>query len=269
MHACMHPCVHFLTRIHLINSTGTSKSSSTTIQGRGLNEFFYAEGNTTTRIRPILHHLDIPVRAVVLPITDTRAVESIAQALNDFLPEHQYTDTIWYQNLSLLHSTLYHASTHLGPVPASAEQVEAEYAAIVNAANALCPVIAVLDSVVYTESGTFLALWHIAQGGTISSEEPATIRNKLRQALPHASKKQVVLDDVILHTTLARVAISDVHPSITTILATAAAEITVKLCGLKAQLEVMWYVEEYDVLALALNGRLQVRNVPLRGCATP
>jgi hypothetical protein len=241
--------------------------SSSTIQGRGLSEFFIREGKSGA-IHPILHSLDTPVRAIVLPVTDLNAVEGIARSLNELLPEQQFGTMLWYQNLSLLHSTLYHASTHSDPVPATEEQIEAEYGAIVRAATDLCPVIGVLDSIVFTDSGTLLALWHVAQGGSgISSEEPANIRNTLRQVLPNASKSQVVHDDIIFHTTLARLAVTDgSDPSILRSLATAASAITARLCGLQARLDVMWYVEEYDVLALALNGRLKVRNVPLNGC---
>lgn len=254
----------------LKNATPDVTKSSNTIQG--LSDIFSREGNSGA-IHPILHPLDTPVRAIVLPITDSSAVESITRSLNEFLPKQQYASLLWYQNLSLLHSTLYHASTHLDPVPATEEQIEAEYSAIVRAATDLCPVIGVLDSVVFTDSGTLLALWHVAQrdGSDISSEEPANIRNTLRQVLPRASKSQVVHDDIIFHTTLARLAVtdgSDSHSNLRSTVATAASAITAQLCGLQARLDVMWYVEEYDVLALALNGRLKVRNVPLKGCTS-
>jgi hypothetical protein len=159
-----------------------------------LNEFFIREGKSGA-IHSILHSLDIPVRAIVLPVTDTSAVEHITRSLDELLPKQRYGSRLWYQNLTLLHSTLYHASTHLEPVPATEEQIEEEYDTIVRAATDLCPVIGVLDSVVFTDSGTLLALWHVAHG--ISSEEPANIRKTLRQVLPRASKSQVVHDDIM------------------------------------------------------------------------
>ena len=72
--------------------------------------------------------------------------------------------------------------------------------------------------------------------------------------------KQIVADDVILHTTLARL----LRPPPTTEGAAddgteaarrAAAALTSALCGVEATLPLAWFVAEHDTLALALGGR--------------
>lgn len=42
-----------------------------------------------------------------------------------------------------------------------------------------------------------------------------------------------------------------------------AATLTAELCGLTATAETLWYVEEQDLLALALQGRMVRRTAPL------
>ena len=155
------------------------------------------------------------------------------------------------------------------PVAASTTQVQAEISAITYAASELCAVRAVLDSVVITRRGTVLALWQPAQGST----DPSELRNRLKIALPGASKRQIVTDTALLHTTLARVAVtpSDIgrieeklernaNPEA---LWSAATALTQEFCGLQTDMNVLWYVEEQDMLALALNGELKRQIIPL------
>lgn len=47
----------------------------------------------------------------------------------------------------------------------------------------------------------------------------------------------------------------------------AAAALTAELCGLTATAETLWYVEEQDLLALALQGRMVRHTSPL-ACPT-
>ena len=80
------------------------------MQGRDVDQLFRRERGI---IRPILHRLDIPVRAIVLPIVDSmvakRLHHAVVHRLKPLFPEGM----LWFQNPDLLHSTLYHASTHL------------------------------------------------------------------------------------------------------------------------------------------------------------
>lgn len=147
-------------------------------------------------------------------------------------------------------------------------------------AEHLCPIEAILESVVITRTGTVLALWHPAPGST----EPVDLRKNLRQALPKASKKQIVTDTVLLHTTLARIGTtSDSLLSINNArdagkgeehsqeqlpskesLWAAVGAITRELCGMQTRMDALWYVEEQDLLALALNGRVKKRIIPFQ-----
>ena len=163
------------------------------------------------------------------------------------------------------------------PVPATKKQIDSEILSILDVAERLCPIHATLQSVVITKTGTILALWQPAP----TSTEPADLRKKLHNALPLASSKQVVTDTVLLHTTLARVATvtpkteqnevdkmsknSKFLPSKEQLWAAVNA-ITREFCGIQTRMDALWYVEEEDLLALALNGRIKRRTIPLQ-CA--
>lgn len=157
-------------------------------------------------------------------------------------------------------------------MPASAGEVEAEAAAIALAAAAACPVRAVLERVVVTPGGTVLACWQVAAGA-----EPSALRRALAAALPRASRVQVVNDRSILHTTLARIVRAPQARAAPggrrgaaggdgagAALRAAAAAITRELCGLQVVMDQLWFVQEEDRLALALDGRLTKRNIPLQ-----
>lgn len=64
-------------------------------------------------IVPILHHLDVPVRAVVMPLLNPPAARALGSAVRrhllPLLPPHG----AWASDPLLLHSTIWHASTHL------------------------------------------------------------------------------------------------------------------------------------------------------------
>lgn len=172
------------------------------------------------------------------------------------------------------------------PIPASQKQINSEILSILNVAERLCPIHATLESIVITHTGTILALWQPSPGST----EPLDLRNKLQQALPQASKKQVVTDKVLLHTTLARIATTsttdgdDINnqmerqlekgvevltqsPSLLPnkeALWAAVESITREFCGTQTRMDALWYVEEEDLLALALNGRVKKYTIPFQ-----
>ena len=162
------------------------------------------------------------------------------------------------------------------PIQATEDAIHEEVLSVMHVAERLCAVTAVLESVVITRSGTVLALWQPTQG----SSDPATLRAMLRQALPHASKKQVVTDTVLLHTTVARITSTESSfsdkgsgsgdsaksESQSSSLWAASEAITREFCGTTTIMDALWYVEEQDLLALALQGRMKKKTIPLKQC---
>lgn len=237
------------------------------MQGRAVQDLFRRDSSGA--LEPILHPLDVPVRAVVMPVTDSSLAHRLIAAVRRHLAPLFPSGALWLQDPELMHSTLYHASTHLEPIPASAARVRKELLAVIEVAEAACAVRAVLEAVVVTRAGTVVALWQPVPGST----GPEDLRRRLKAALPGASSKQVVTDFQLLHTTLARVAVAAGEDGTAAAAAAepqalwAAAEaITHELCGLEAAIEALWFVEEQDLLALALGGRIRRRTAPLRQC---
>ncbi|XWS37369.1 hypothetical protein CRYUN_Cryun19dG0037200 [Craigia yunnanensis] len=109
-----------------------------------------------------------------------------------------FDKAIWFQNSSLYHFSMFHASHHIVPVPASEVEIEAEAAAVRAVAEGLCPLKIVLDRVVLISTGMLLGCWQV-----ISGTDPISIRAKLRMALPRAPDKQLY-DAAILHKSFAR-----------------------------------------------------------------
>ncbi len=64
-------------------------------------------------ITPILHPLDVPVRAMILPLRDNVAAGKIRDAVRKFLLPVLPEGSIWMQDDTLYHATLYHASSHV------------------------------------------------------------------------------------------------------------------------------------------------------------
>ncbi|XP_031269020.1 uncharacterized protein LOC116127498 [Pistacia vera] len=165
---------------------------------------------------------------------------------------------------------MFHASHHISPVPATEDEIEAEAAAVRAVAEGLCSLKIVLDRVVLTSTGVLLGCWQV-----ISGADPVTVRAKLRTALPHAPEKQLY-DAAILHTSFARLlghptASSMEHQNTSDQLKffhELVARLNSEIRGFEAKVSELWYVEEYDLLALALDGRMKVRRFPL-GCSKP
>ncbi|KAF5829141.1 hypothetical protein DUNSADRAFT_16501 [Dunaliella salina] len=168
------------------------------LRGRGLN----ADQPSTLRIVPVLHELDVPVRAMILPIRDASVAAQILETVQKLVLPALPEGAIWLQDNRLYHATVFHASSHLHPVPASPEDVDAEARAISGVASTSCPIEAVLERLVVTSSGVVVACWQATLAGT----EPAQLREALRRALPDAppAEAQMVKEPAILHTTIAR-----------------------------------------------------------------
>ncbi|XP_077228470.1 uncharacterized protein LOC143861429 isoform X1 [Tasmannia lanceolata] len=183
-----------------------------------------------------------------------------------FLP--YFDKAIWFQNTSLYHFSMFHASHHLEPVIAAENEIEIEANAVKAVAEALCPLKIVLDRVVLTSTGVLLGCWQV-----ISGSDPVTIRAKLRNALPRAPEKQLY-DPVLLHTSFARIL---GQPKISPeemqkpfdqlqFFHELVERVNNQIRGFEAAVSELWFVEELDVLALALNGRMKERKFHL-GCS--
>lgn len=214
---------------------------------------------------PRLKAADPPVRANVLYL-DPEFAAAISKPVKEvFLPH--FDQVIWFQNTSMYHFSMLHASHHLEPVLATEDEIEAEVEAVKRVAKTFCPLKIVLDRVVLTSTGVLLGLWQVESG-----TDPAEIRSRLREALPRAPQKQLY-DPVLLHTSFARIL---GHPKLpktrtsssldhTKFFHELVAQVNGKICGFQATVSELWYVEEFDVLALALNGKMKVRRLRL-GC---
>ncbi|KAH9719716.1 transmembrane protein [Citrus sinensis] len=136
--------------------------------------------------------------------------------------------------------SMFHASHHISPVPATEDEIEAEATAVRAVAEDLCPLKIVLDRVILTSTGVLLGCWQV-----ISGTDPMTIRAKLRTALPNAPEKQLGPHQLRFLHELVESLNNQIRGSE------------------EAVVSELWYVEEYDVLALALDGRMKVRKFPL------
>ncbi|KAG0487078.1 hypothetical protein HPP92_009173 [Vanilla planifolia] len=234
-----------------------------TSQLLSLNDLFELSGGS---VIPKLKAVDPPVRANVLHLS-LEFSNPISQVVKDvFLP--YFDGAIWFQNSSLYHFSMFHASHHLTPVKATEAEIEAEVNAVKAVADSLCPLMIVLDRVVLTSTGVLLGLWQV-----ISGPDPVVIRAKLRDALPCSPVKQLY-DTVMLHTSFARIL---AHPKVPLVemkrpsdllsfLHKLVARVNNNIRGFKAVVSELWFVEEYDVLALALGGRMKEHKFRL-GCS--
>ncbi|CAI0549360.1 unnamed protein product [Linum tenue] len=219
-----------------------------TSQSLSLSDIFTLKEDGS--VTPVLKAADPPVRANVLYLS----------------PEYS------------LPISMVHASHHITPVPATESQIEAEAAAVKTAVRSFCPLKIVLDRVVLTSTGVLLGCWQVSDG-----TDPVTIRAKLRSVLPHAPEQQLY-DTAILHTSFARLLgnptipnerffdktpffqnIEKIPDDAMQLFHELVAKLNNKLHGSQAVVSELWYVEEYDVLALALDGRMKVRRFQL-GC---
>ena len=127
-------------------AAAASSSAASTTQGLGLSDLFDfhpRSGRVTAR----LHRLDVPVRAVVLPLpAASRAAARIHRTTRRVLGEHfpgygskdglaGHGDSVWYQDPTAYHFSVYHASHHLAEVRVTPEDERLEAAAIAAASK--------------------------------------------------------------------------------------------------------------------------------------
>ncbi|XP_010257076.1 PREDICTED: uncharacterized protein LOC104597305 [Nelumbo nucifera] len=233
-----------------------------TSQSLSISDIFSLKDGAVT---PILKAANPPVRANVLYMSPEFSVP-ISQAVRDvFLP--YFDKAIWFQNSSLYHFSMFHASHHIEPVPATNDEIEAEANAVKAVAETLCPLKIILDRVVLTSTGVLVGCWQV-----ISGTDPMVIRLKLRDSLPRAPQKQLY-DPALLHTSFARLLGHpkfspeelQKHPDELQFFHELVTCLNNKVRGFEAIVSELWYVEEFDVLALALNGRIMARRFHM-GC---
>lgn len=233
-----------------------------TSQSLSLSDLFTIKDGSVT---PNLKAAIPPVRANVLYLSPQYSIPISKAVRSIFLPH--FDKMIWFQNSTMYHFSMFHASHHITPVPATEEEIEAEANAVKAVAEGLCPLKIVLDRVVLTSTGVLLGCWQVTSG-----TDPITIRAKLRTVLPRAPEKQLY-DAAILHTSFARLlgqpnasleeadktsGLQFFHDLVT--------QLNHQIHGFQATVTELWYVEELDVLALALDGRMKVHKFQI-GCS--
>ncbi|GAA0140395.1 hypothetical protein LIER_35228 [Lithospermum erythrorhizon] len=152
-----------------------------TSQSLSLSDLFQLKDG---RVTPVLKAINPPVRANVLHLAPEHAIPIVEAVRSIFMP--YFDKAIWFQNTTLYHFSMFHASHHVIPVSATEEEIESEAKAIENVAKELCPLSVILDRVVLTSTGVLLGCWQV-----ISGTDPVVLRNRLRTALPRAPDKQL------------------------------------------------------------------------------
>ncbi|KAL0357469.1 UNVERIFIED_CONTAM: hypothetical protein Scaly_1432600 [Sesamum calycinum] len=194
-----------------------------TSQSISLSDLFTLKDETVT---PVLKSADPPVRANVLSLSTQYSVPISEAVKNIFLP--YFDKAIWFQNSSLYHFSMFHASHHIAPVPATETEIEAEANAVKAVAESICPLHIVLDRVVLTSTGVLLGCWQ--EESKISEQQifhdlVNRLNNQIRGLKSMYSKHEI-----------------------------------------SSTVSELWYVEEYDLLALAVNGNMKIRKFKL-GCS--
>ncbi|CAI7911151.1 unnamed protein product, partial [Closterium sp. NIES-53] len=169
-------------------------SSSTTSQSLKLSDIFELRNG---ELHPVLKPARPPVRANVLRM-DPEFAASIQEIVKDNILHH-FRGGVWLQDPDVYHMSIFHASHHLSPVPATAKQLADEVRAVKGVSKRLCPMRVSLDRVILTATGVLLACWQVVEG-----TDPAELRDELKEALPRAPKQQLY-NRVMLHTSLARI----------------------------------------------------------------
>ncbi|WCJ35953.1 hypothetical protein M5689_017176 [Euphorbia peplus] len=228
-----------------------------TSQSLSLSDIFTLHNGSVV---PVFKAANPPVRANVLYLNPQYSLP-IWKAVKEIFSPY-FDRAIWFQVSTLFHFSMFHASHHVTPVPATEDEIEAEVNAVGAAVKDLCPLKIVLDRVVLTSTGVLLGCWQV-----ISGSDPAMIRAKLQSVLPRAPKKQLY-DAAILHTSFARILghSNASHAELSEeveFLHKLVDRLNNKIRGTEAVVSELWYVEEYDLLALALDGKMKVRKFQL------
>ncbi|KAI3985873.1 hypothetical protein MKX01_026659 [Papaver californicum] len=259
-----------------------------TSQSLSLSDIFAVKDGI---VKPILKAANPPVRANVLYLSTNFSIPILQAVKGIFQP-------YFNKKSSLYHFSMFHASHHIVAVPATEDEIEAEATAVKAVVETLCPLKIVLDRVVLTSTGVLLGCWQVsstyfqfatfvhliyalfkALGHIVeisystktpvtSGTDPVYIRERLRNVLPNAPEKQLY-DPAMLHTSFARLlghpklSVEELHKQLNQLqfFHELVMHLNNKIRGFE-----LWYVEEFDMLALALNGRIKPRKFYL-GCS--
>lgn len=199
--------------------------------------------------------LNVPVRALVMPLQSPKVAEMLVKALDRFLMPVLETSggNIWNQRDDLLHTTIFHLSGHENPIIVSQEGIAKEIDAVSSLVkDAGCSIDVFLERILVTQSGHIVACWQLMDGSEV---EVAQFRKALKRIFPQA--RQTIVHDGIIHMTLARIVVFPKQKK--DLLMKKLDEMNRELCGLQVSFSQVWYVLEHDRLALALNGRHEIR----------
>ena len=236
-------------------------------------------------IRPVLHRLDEPVRAVVVPLVGAasarngEAIERIHRSVVRNLEPlaNGNRSNIWVQDHENYHASIFHTSHHLSPTTFRDAGVEDRGALLRHESTVLrelfgefCAVVLVLERIIVTSGGAVLGLWQVLERDETRANDVSHVRERLRGAFPYAPAKQMSTP-YIVHTTFARVihgvagaGSSAVGRDSFDAVDRACRQMMAELCGLEVDVDRYWFVEERDLLALALRGDFTAESLPLR-----
>eukprot|EP00850_Spirogloea_muscicola_P013449 SM000091S24607 [mRNA] locus=s91:366683:369911:+ [translate_table: standard] len=241
-----------------------------TTQSLQVSDIFQVDGGGN--VTPIFKHVEPAVRANVLHLPPSVA-QTIAKKVKSAMAPI-FPGGVWYQDPDIYHFSLFHASNNESPVEATREEVEEEARAVQREVECAAPMKLAIDRVVFTSTGVLLGCWQL-----LSGTEPVQLRKQLKEALPNAPRRQLY-NVVMLHTSFARILTApqlssppaaDVNATIIAALEGVVTELNEQLCHMQATVNVEWFVEEWDLLALAIGGNMTVRPNRLLGriCAEP
>ena len=243
-------------------------------------------------IRPVHIRLDEPVRAVVIPLVaaasarNSKAIEAIHDSvIRNLAPlSNSASNNIWVQDFQKYHASIFHTSHHLTPTTARDAGVADRESLIRNESSVLreifggfCKVVLVLDRIIVTSGGAVLGLWQLLDSGDeagdaeIRENDVSAVRERLRSAFPYAPSHQMSTP-YIVHTTFARIlsrvagaeASTDSGRVSFDAVNRACENMMRELCGtLAMDVDRYWFVEERDLLALALRGNFTAESLPL------
>ena len=205
--------------------------------------------------------LDIPVRALVMPLQSPKVAGMLVKALDRFvMPVLESSGgNIWKQRSDVLHTTIFHLSGHENPVSVGQEGITKEIDAVSSLLKdahskqeATCSMHVFLERILVTQSGHIVACWQLMDGSEV---EVAQFRKALKRIFPQA--RQTIAHDGIIHMTLARIVVFPKQKK--DLLMNKLDEMNKEMCGLRVSFSQVWYVLEHDRLALALNGRHEIR----------
>lgn len=234
-------------------------------QGLRVDDMFTRDGDG--KIKPNLLHLDVPVRAIVIPFPVGVVSAMLHRGTLKHLAKFGFQEDVdvYVQNEEMFHASMFHVSHHIEEHAVSASEALEEERRIRSITTKFCPINAVLERVTVTSGGVVLAGWQVARDTWNSkSGEPSEFRAALRDALPKSPTKQLVSDVNIIHTTLARLTRPPKgrRGDVGRLAKDLAFALTDELCGLEITLDRAWFVREHHKLALALRGAVDKVDMP-------